>query len=117
MAGEPIAVTNRFEFQQQVLKFPDPVAVNFTGANDRSKKLDRTFAALAREYAGRVKFVTVDTTLSDLLVVDYVVKPENTPTVILFLSGQPFKRWGNEQNPQAYRDAFEEVLALVWGRR
>ena len=108
--AEPISLINRFDFRHQVLNSNGPVAVLFTGADHESKKIDRLFAGLSDEYDGRMRFVSVDATLADLLDVDHHIRPRNTPTVLLFHGGEELKRWGNEQNPDEYREAFDELL-------
>lgn len=114
MADKPIELANRFDFQQNVLRSELPVAVKFYGARcQRSKLFAPVFEALAREYAGRVRFVAVDTSGADLLDADYRIS--HTPTVILFIDGKPVKRWVNEQNGDVYRKEFDQVLTRLWG--
>ena len=113
MVNEPSDINSRFDFQEQVLEADVPVAVLFFAERcHHSKQLVPKFMDLSREYAGKVKFVAVDTDAAGLLDADWKIK--NTPTVILFMGGQAVHRWTNEQNPQVYRDAMESVLARIW---
>ncbi len=108
-------VVSRRDFQEEVLKSPDPVAVIFFGKDDNSTHLEHTFQRLADEYAGRVKFVLLDIRVAELLYVDHHIRPSHTPTVMLFLAGERIGRWGNEQNPDVYRHAFDQAIERQYG--
>jgi len=111
MAGNVVSILNRSEFRAEVLQWADPVLVLFSGADGHSKKLDRTLPTLAGEFDGRAKFAMVDVTVADLLAADHGVRPQNVPTMVLFLNGRAVQRWGNEQNPEVYRKALEQAFA------
>ncbi len=112
--AEPTELVNRFEFDRQVLRSSDPVLVAFYGNDDGSRKLSHKLPQLAQEYEGRVQLFEVNVFTAGLLSADFKVKPEHTPTVILFMGKRQLKRWGNEQNLQAYRNELDALLERIW---
>jgi thioredoxin-like negative regulator of GroEL len=104
-----IDVQSRFEFQQYVLKSAIPAMVAFLSGRDHgSRKLLPKLRALAAQYAGQARFVTVDAGVANLLDADYGIR--RTPTVILFDGGRELGRWTNEPNVEVYRKALERLL-------
>ena len=104
---------NRFEFQAQVLRSDKPVVVVFHQLiSPESRKLLANMEHLAEDYYDQVKFVRINTDLSDLLNADWSVS--RVPTVLLFRDGRLVMRWVNEQNSQVYRNEIENQLRKMF---
>ena len=83
-------------FEQQVLKAPLPVVLEF-GATwcQPCKQLEPVLARLAQEWGERARVVKVDVDESVNLAMKYQVM--GVPTVILFSGGQPAARFSGFQ--------------------
>ena len=79
------------DFAEKVLQTPQMVIVNFSSDNSSSCQLfEPEFAAIGKEYQGRVTFARVDVDSNGKLITDYAV--DCIPTLIFFKDGQEINR-------------------------
>ncbi len=84
-------ITTPEQFRSDVLEADVPVLVDFyKNGCPPCARLAPTLEALADEYAGKARIVKVDVGARPSLATEYGVK--YTPTVVLFIDGQP-ARW------------------------
>ena len=85
-----ITVSNE-DFAEKVLQASQMVVVNFSSANSSSCQIfEPEFAAIGREYQGRVTFAQVDVDSDKELINQYTV--DGIPTLIFFKDGQEINR-------------------------
>jgi thioredoxin 1 len=86
-----VPLIEEHEFEDQVLKSPIPVVVDF-GAEwcGPCRALEPVVERLATAYAGKVKVVRIDADASAAIAARYRVR--GLPTVVSFVSGQEHKR-------------------------
>jgi thioredoxin 1 len=78
-------------FETEVLKSSHPVLVDFTATwCGPCKMLEPVVTQLAKDWAGKVKFVKLDVDDNSSLAVKYGVM--GVPTLILFVGGNPVQR-------------------------
>jgi thioredoxin 1 len=88
---DPFTHVTDANFEQEVLKAPLPVILEF-GAPwcQPCKRLEPELAALGQEWAGKVLLAKVDVDESSGLVTRFGVM--GVPTTILFVNGSPMQR-------------------------
>ena len=92
MAGENIVEFTDQNFEQEVLKSPIPVLVDFWAEWCMPcRMLAPTIEKLATQYAGKVKVGKVDTDSNRDTALKFSIS--NIPTVILFKDGQAAQRF------------------------
>ena len=97
------------EFSSQVLQSDKPVLVKFFATwCGPCKRLAPTIAKLAREYEGRIVFVSVDGDQAGELVNAYRV--QGYPTVMIFADGKVVKRITAYHKIDVYRAAMDAVI-------
>lgn len=91
MSKTSITVTTDADFDQEVLKSPLPVLVDF-GADwcGPCRALEPVIEKIAERHKGRVRVVRVDADASAAIAARYRVRA--LPTVISFVAGQEYKR-------------------------
>ena len=98
------------QFYTEVLQAKTPVVVDFYADTCIAcKMLAPTLESLSKEYDQRVKFVKVEITESPGLAESYRIS--GTPTVILFVEGEPVGKWLGNKPGEAYRDVLDKTLA------
>jgi thiol-disulfide isomerase/thioredoxin len=112
--GNVMPLGDRVDFQQQVLRSPKPVLVDFYkgGGCPTCQIVYPLLDQLADEYRGRVVFAKFEamtglfqttSTLSEKYAIRYF------PTVVLFVDGKERKRFILDYNIDNYRQALNEV--------
>ena len=104
-----IEAVNEQTFEQEVLASQVPVLVDF-GAQwcAPCRAIAPTVEALATEYAGRAKVVTVDTGESPQLSTDYGV--QSIPTLLVFKAGQVVQRFVGLTGKKELAAALDQAL-------
>ncbi len=88
--GSYIEVTNQ-DFAEQVLSAEQMVVVDFSSDRSSSCQIfDPEFAAVSKEYLGRVTFAKLDVDTNEALTSQWNV--DGIPTVIFFKNGQEINR-------------------------
>ncbi len=79
------------DFAEKVLQAPQMAVVNFSsGASTSCQLFEPEFAAIGREYQGRVTFAQVDVDSNEELINRYNI--DGIPTLIFFKGGQEIHR-------------------------
>ena len=113
--GNVMPLADRVDFQQQVLRSPKPVLVDFYkgGGCPTCQIVYPILDQLADEYRGRVVFTKFEamtglfqttSTLSEKYDIRYF------PTVVLFVNGQERKRFILDYNIDNYRQALNDAM-------
>jgi thioredoxin 1 len=107
MSDLVVRIGDEREFERQVVQAGGLVAADFAAdwCGD-CRRLAPTFEKLAEEFAGKVRFVTVDIQAAPGL--EAAWKIGLIPTVLLMDKGQVVHRWINEQSIVAYRQVLAE---------
>lgn len=109
-ASDVIAVETPDAFERSVMQSELPVLVDFY--SDRCppcKELVPTIEQLAHDYEGRVRVVKVDVIEAPEIAHRYGVR--SIPHVVLFLNGQPARRWVGVKPGSEYRTVMDAVLS------
>ena len=79
------------DFSEKVLSAPQLVVVNFSSERSGSCQIfDPEFAAISKEYQGRVTFAKLDVDANEALTNEWNV--DGIPTLIFFKNGQEINR-------------------------
>jgi thioredoxin 1 len=108
-------ITSQEQFRSEVLQAEVPVLVDFyKNGCPPCAKLAPTLDALADEYGDKARFVKVDVAARPALAREYGVK--YTPTVVLFVNGEP-ARWVVGAKPaETYRGMLAEATGIPEGQ-
>ena len=106
MASENVKEFTDQNFEQEVLKSPEPVLVDFWAEWCMPcRLLAPTIDKLAKEYAGKVKVGKVDTDSNRDVSIKYGISA--IPTVILFKDGQVAQKFVGLRQERDFRDALD----------
>jgi thioredoxin 1 len=90
MAGSYVNVTDQ-DFEQQVLKSPEPAVVDFWAPwCGPCRAMAPVFEELSQEYAGKVRFVKMNTDENENTAPRYGI--QGIPTTIFFKDGREVNR-------------------------
>ena len=96
------------DFEREVLQSGLPVLVDFWADwCSPCKQLSPVIDELAAQYAGRVKFVKMDTNVN--MVTPATVGVRNLPTVLVFSKGEVVKQMMGSVTKMSWRKALDEV--------
>ena len=110
MASENVLELTDDAFEQEVLNAETPALVDFWAEWCMPcKMLAPTIAALADEYAGRLKVGSIDTDANRETSLRFGISA--IPTVILFKGGRMVKKFVGLQQKDELKEAIDEVLA------
>jgi thioredoxin 1 len=114
--GKVTAIENEAQFNEVVLKNPQPVLVDFyKGGCPTCVALDGTMDKLADEYRGRATIAKFQIMTAVFVVRSSELKHRYDisfyPTAILFVNGQEQQRWSLHYNINDYRRALNDALA------
>ena len=105
-----IAEVTGQDFDEEVLKSEVPVFACFTTTSCGSCfALCLVVEDLAREYEGRIKFVSIDIEKEPELVARYHILP--LPAVVLFWDSEPVKKLLGFQYKGSLRDLLDRLVA------
>jgi len=108
MAGQNIVEFTDQNFEQEVLKSPVPVLVDFWAEWCMPcRMLAPTIEKLATQYAGKVKVGKVDTDSNRDTALKFSIS--NIPTVILFKDGQATQRFVGLRPEKDFKAALDEA--------
>ena len=108
MAGQNIVEFTDQNFEQEVLKSPVPVLVDFWAEWCMPcRMLAPTIEKLAAQYAGKVKVGKVDTDSNRDTALKFSIS--NIPTVILFKDGQAKQRFVGLRPEKDFKAALDEA--------
>ena len=108
--GKVLAVETAKGFQSKVLEGDVPVAVDFYADwCPPCRQLAPRIKSLAKEYAGRVKFVKINVDKGRRIAHAYGIR--GIPTVILFVKGEAVSKLTGCRPESHYREAFDAALA------
>ena len=109
MMDNMLELTSEEQFAREVLQSAPAVVVTFYAdwCGD-CKRMCPHLAAIADEYAGRMKFVRVEDSRRDI---EARYQVHMIPDVLLFYGGKLIHRWVNITDGSAYRPTFERFLA------
>ena len=106
MASENVKEFTDQNFEQEVLKSPEPVLVDFWAEWCMPcRLLAPTIEKLAKEYVGKVKVGKVDTDSNRDVSIKYGISA--IPTVILFKDGQVAQKFVGLRQERDFRDALD----------
>jgi thioredoxin 1 len=106
MASENVKEFTDQNFEQEVLKSPEPVLVDFWAEWCMPcRLLAPTIEKLAKEYEGKVKVGKVDTDSNRDVSIKYGISA--IPTVILFKDGQVAQKFVGLRQERDFRDALD----------
>lgn len=104
-----ISHTSEAQFQNEVLKSPLPVLVDFTAVwCGPCKMLDPIMRQLAQDWDGKVKVLKLDVDDNPKLTVNYQVM--GVPTLILFVKGKAVQRISGYQSKDKIVSKFSPHL-------
>jgi len=99
-------------FEQEVMQSTEPVFVDFWAPwCSPCKAFAPTFAQVAQEYTGRVRFAKVNTEAEQSLAQAFRI--QSIPTMIIFYAGQVLGSFSGAVNASQLRSAVEQVLQSV----
>jgi thioredoxin 1 len=106
MAGENLKEFTDQNFDEEVLKSPQPVLVDFWAEWCMPcKMLAPTIEKIAGEYAGKVKVGKVDTDANREISIKYGISA--IPTVILFKNGQVAQKFVGLRQEKDFKAALD----------
>ena len=98
------------DFQEQVLKSPTPVVVDFWASwCVPCKTVSPIIDELAAEYQGKVKVGNLNVDENSQTAGTYGIM--SIPSVVVFKNGQPVKTMIGAQGKDSFKKGIEEVLA------
>jgi thioredoxin 1 len=110
MAGQNVVELTDQNFEQEVLKSPVPVLVDFWAEWCMPcRMLSPTIQKLANDYAGKVKVGKVDTDANRDTAIKYSIS--NIPTVILFRNGEAAQRFVGLRPERDFKEALDTAAA------
>lgn len=110
MAGQNVTEFTDQNFEQEVLKSPVPVLVDFWAEWCMPcRMLAPTIEKLAKDYAGKVKVGKVDTDANRDTALKFSIS--NIPTVILFKDGQAAQRFVGLRPERDFKEALDSAAA------
>ena len=110
MAGQNVMELTDQNFEQEVLKSPVPVLVDFWAEWCMPcRMLTPTIEKLAKDYAGKVKVGKVDTDANRDTALKFSIS--NIPTVILFKDGQAAQRFVGLRPERDFKEALDTAAA------
>lgn len=99
-------------FEQEVVQSSLPVFIDFWAPwCGPCKAFAPTFAQVAQEYAGKVKFAKVNTEVEQSLAQAFRI--QSIPTMVIFYAGQVLGNFSGAVNAAQLRSAVEQVLQSV----
>jgi thioredoxin 1 len=109
--------TTAADFRQQVINLPDAVLVEFYKSGCATCwLLEPTLDQLAKEYGGRMKFVSFEMMTPYFAITCREVQKQHRiayyPTVILFVNGEEKNRWILDYSIDHYREVLSEVVGV-----
>ncbi len=109
MAGIDTLAFNDTGFENDVLKSPQPVLVDFWADWCMPcRTIGPVIDELATEYKGKIKVGKVDTDANQNTAVKYSV--QSIPTIMLFKDGQVVKRWIGVTPKKDFKAAMDGLL-------
>lgn len=109
MAGIDTLAFNDAGFDNDVLKAPQPVLVDFWADWCMPcRTIGPVIDELATEYKGKIKVGKVDTDANQNTAVKYSV--QSIPTIMLFKDGQVVKRWIGVTPKKDFKAAMDGLL-------
>jgi thioredoxin 1 len=110
MASENVLELTDQNFEQEVLKSPTPVLVDFWAEWCMPcKMLTPTIEKLAKDYTGKIKVGKVDTDSNRDISIKYQISA--IPTVILFKNGQVHQKFVGLKPEREFKEALDGVSA------
>src|SRR5207245_6294389 len=104
MAGQNVLELTDQNFEQEVLKSPVPVLVDFWAEWCMPcRMLAPTIDKLAKDYTGKVKIGKLDTDASREVAIKYSIN--SIPTVILFKDGQVAQKFVGLRPERDFKEA------------
>lgn len=111
MASENVKEFNDENFEQEVLKSPTPVLVDFWAEwCQPCRMLAPTIDKIANEYAGKVKVGKLDTDSNRDVSLKYGISA--IPTVILFKDGQVAQKFVGLRGEKDFKAALDANAAV-----
>ena len=111
MAGSYVHVTDQ-DFEQQVLKSPVPVVVDFWAPwCGPCRAMAPVFEELSTEYAGKLRFAKMNTDENEMTPPRYGI--QGIPTAIFYKDGREVNRMVGFGGRPALKRMIESVLAAV----
>ena len=109
MAGQNVHEFTDANFENEVLKSPQPVLVDFWAEWCMPcRMLGPAIDALADEFAGKAKIGKVNTDNSQATSIKFNIMA--IPTVIIFKNGQPVKRFQGVQSKENLASAINAAI-------
>lgn len=111
MAGSYVNVTDQ-DFEQQVLKSPEPVVVDFWAPwCGPCRAMAPVFEELSTEYAGKLRFAKMNTDENERTAPHYGI--QGIPTAIFFKDGHEVNRMVGFGGRATLKRMIDTVLAAV----
>jgi thioredoxin 1 len=114
MANENVKQLTDANFEQEVLKSPVPVLVDFWAEwCQPCRRLAPTIDKLATDYVSRVKVGKVDTDANHATALKYSINA--IPTVLLFKNGEVAQKFVGLKAEKDFKEALDASLEKVAG--